>query len=67
MHKNLPKEQHGDFDIAFAYEGMARAHAVSGRRAECEKYLEQAKTAGEQIKGKEDKEYFFSELKTIKC
>lgn len=61
------KNNIGDFDIAFAYEGTARAHAVSGRESECERYLELAKAAGEQIKGKGNREYFFSELKTIKC
>jgi hypothetical protein len=55
----------GDFDIAFAYEAMARAYAVSGQKVECRKYLELAKTAGDQIKEKQDKDYFFSELKTI--
>jgi hypothetical protein len=56
----------GDFDVAFAYEAMARAHAVAGNGAGCEKYVKLAEEAGEQIKKKEDKDYFFSELKTIK-
>lgn len=55
----------GDWDIAFAYEANARAYAVAGKKAECEKFLELANKAGEQIKEKEDKDYFFSELKTI--
>lgn len=55
----------GDFDIAFAYEAMARAHAIAGKKAECEKYVQLAKETGEQIKKKEDRNYFFSELKTI--
>jgi hypothetical protein len=55
----------GDFDIAFAYEAMARAHSIAGKKAECEKYVQLAKEAGEQIKKKEDRKYFFSELKTI--
>jgi hypothetical protein len=55
----------GDFDIAFAYEAMARAHAIGGQKAEYEKYVQLAKEAGEQIKKKEDRSYFFSELKTI--
>jgi hypothetical protein len=44
----------GDWDIAFAYEGMAR-----------EKYIKLAKEAGEHIKEKGDKDLFFSELKTV--
>ena len=54
-----------DFDIAFAYEAMARAHAIAGDKAEKGKYLKLAKEAGDKIKKKEDREYFFSELKTI--
>lgn len=57
----------GDFDIAFAYESVARANATAGSKIECENYLKLAKEAGEQIKKKEDKEYLFSELKTIRC
>jgi len=56
-----------DFDIAFAYESMARALSVAGDKAECEKYLQLATEAGENIKKKEDKDYFLSELKTINC
>jgi hypothetical protein len=59
------KHNIGDFDIAFAYEAMARAHAIADNKIECEKYIKLAKEAGEQIKKKEDKDYFFSELKTI--
>lgn len=55
----------GDFDIAFAYEAMARAYAIAGQKSECQKYLQLAREAGEKIKAKEDKDYFFSELKTI--
>ena len=57
----------GDWDIAFAYEALARAYAIAGDKTECEKYLQLAKQAGEMIKKKEDKNYFLSELKTISC
>jgi hypothetical protein len=60
------KNNIGDFDIAFAYEGMARANTVAKQKAETKKYLDLAKKAGEQIKKKDDKDYFFSELQTIK-
>ncbi len=56
-----------DFDIAFAYKAMARAHAVAGNTTECEKYQILAKEAADQIKKKEDKDYFLTELKTIIC
>jgi len=54
-----------DFDIAFAYEAMARASAVAGEKSESEKYTRLAKEAGEKIKSKEDRNYFLSEVKTI--
>jgi hypothetical protein len=55
----------GDFDIAFAYEAMARAYAVVGEKVKYEKYITLAKQAGEKIKKTEDRDYFFHELKTI--
>lgn len=54
----------GDFDIAFAYEAMARANASLGKKSEYEKYIQLAKEAGEKIKGKEDKDIFFSDLES---
>ena len=56
-----------DFDIGFAYEAMARACVIMGNKKECEKNIELAREAAEQIKKKEDKDYFLSELKTINC
>ena len=56
-----------DFDIAFAYEAMARAYATTGNATECEKYVELARKAGELIKGEGDKKVFFAELGTISC
>jgi hypothetical protein len=55
----------GDFDIAFAYEAMARATAVGGNTSESDKYIQLARDAGEQIESKEDREYFISELETV--
>ena len=46
---------------------MARANEVAGRKTECKKYIELANKAGEQIKTKGDKDYLFSEIRTIKC
>jgi hypothetical protein len=55
----------GDFDMAFAYEAMARAYAISGQKAECEEYTALAGQAGDQIEDKDDRDYFFSELETV--
>ncbi len=60
------KNNIGDFDIAFAYEAMARAYAIAGNNeADFQKYFSLAKEAGNKIEKEEDKKYFFSELETI--
>ena len=55
----------GDFDLAFAYEAMARAHAVSRNEEDYEKYRELAEKAGEEIEDKGNKDYFMGELSSI--
>ncbi len=52
-----------DFDFAFAYEGMARAHALSGQHDRARKFLAQAEAAGQAIADDEDRAYFFSDLR----
>jgi len=52
----------GDFDLAFAYEAIARASALAGKPEDYKSYLNLAKEAGEKIKIKEDRDYFFEEL-----
>ena len=59
------KNQFGDFDIAFAYEAMARSAAVAGKVEEAEKYVKLAKEASEKIEEEGNKNYFLSELKTV--
>ncbi|MHA1107069.1 MAG: hypothetical protein ACTSPN_15345 [Promethearchaeota archaeon] len=53
----------GDFDLAFGYEAMARASALSGNKDDYTKYYKLADDAGNKISNKEDKEYFFKDLK----
>ncbi len=55
----------GDFDLAFAYEALARASAVGGDQDEAQRYLQLAQEAGEVIKKKDDRQYFVDELATI--
>ena len=55
----------GDFDLAFAYESMARACAIMENKEQLEKCLTLAKEAGEKIEKEDDKSYFLSELETI--
>jgi hypothetical protein len=57
----------GDFDIAFAYEAMARAYAVAKKKSECKKYMQLAKEAAKQIEKKGDRDYFLSQLNTVSC
>ena len=55
----------GDFDLAYAYEALARASAVAGDIDVCDRYLALAIEAGEAITEDDDKEYFVNDLKTI--
>ena len=54
-----------DFDLAFAYEAVARAQAVAGDGLESQRYVELARVAGEAIAQQADRDGFFSELATI--
>lgn len=54
-----------DFDLAFAYEAMARASNLADDEVETAKYVTLAKDAGAQISDPDDRKYFFNELKTI--
>lgn len=43
------REQMADFDLAYAYEGLARAHALAGHGEEARRYLAEALKAGDTI------------------
>jgi len=51
-----------DFDLAYAYEAMARANASLKNKEECQKWYKKAEDAGNKIKEKEDKKLFLSDL-----
>ena len=55
----------GRFDLAFAYESIARAYAVIGDENQKEAYIQMANEASVNIEKKEDLEYFLSELATV--
>lgn len=57
--------QIGDFDLAFAYEALARAHAIAGDAAESQKYVKLAEQAATQIEEDGNREYFLGELATV--
>jgi tetratricopeptide (TPR) repeat protein len=55
----------GDWDLAFAYEALARAYAVAGESAESARWLAKAHEASESIAEDEDRELVLSDLATI--
>jgi hypothetical protein len=55
----------GDFDLAFAYEALARAAAVAGQRDTCERNLELARAATADIKEDDDRQLLANDLATI--
>jgi hypothetical protein len=54
-----------DFDLAFAYEALARAHAVADDAARSQEYRALAEQAAGQIEDEGNREYFLSELATV--
>lgn len=60
-------EEHGigDWDLAFAYEALARANLVAGDREAAEGWVGKAREAGEAIAEEDDREHFESELATL--
>jgi hypothetical protein len=55
----------GDFDLAYAYEAIARALAVDGKWEECARFVTLAREAGEKIAEKDDKDLFLGDMETI--
>jgi hypothetical protein len=60
--------EHGisDFDLAFAYEALARASRVAGRKTEEARYLRRARSLGAKIADADDRAHFERELATIR-
>lgn len=54
-----------DFDIAFAYEALARANAVAGNQPERDRYVELARAAADGIAKEDDRKYFLDQLETV--
>ncbi|WP_404461700.1 hypothetical protein [Sutcliffiella horikoshii] len=54
-----------DFDLAFAYEALARAYSLSGDNAAKEKYLNLAKEASTLINKDADRNVVLKDLETI--
>lgn len=54
-----------DFDLAFAYEALARATALAGDTAEARRWAELARAACEQVDQDDDRELVLSDLETL--
>lgn len=60
-------EAHGitDFDIAFAYEAVARAHGIAGATDAAARYAQQGYEAAEQVADQKDRQLVLSDLATL--
>lgn len=54
-----------DFDLSFAYEAMARAYWICGRKGDALPFYLLAKNSADQIEKTEDRDYFLSDIATI--
>jgi len=54
-----------EFDLPFAFEAMARAHAVAGDEAHAREWLARAQAAGEEIGDEDDRALLAADLATI--
>jgi hypothetical protein len=54
-----------DWDLPFAYEALARAHAAAGNRAESRRFAAHAQELGERIADDEDRRLLERDLATL--
>jgi hypothetical protein len=54
----------GDWDLAYAYEALARAYALAGD-AEAAEWTAKARAAGDEIADPEDREHFDQDVATL--
>jgi hypothetical protein len=54
-----------EWDLPFAYEALARAHAVAGNTGDARRYLQLARSGAETIADGEDREHLEADLATI--
>jgi len=59
------KSRLGRFYLAYAYEGMARASAVAGRRTARDRYAREARRLGNRIRDRDDRRMLLEDLATI--
>ena len=54
-----------DWDLPFAYEALARAHAVAGDGDEAARYVALARQAGERIEEADDRQLLLHDLESV--
>ena len=55
----------GDWDLAFAQEALARAHALAGDHEQADRHKRLARSAGNAIADPEDREHFDEDFATL--
>ena len=55
----------GGFDLAYAYEALARASAVAGAREEAFRHEQLARRAAEAVEDADDREHVLEDLETL--
>jgi hypothetical protein len=55
----------GDFDLAYAYEALARASAVSGDQHAAIRYAEQARVVTEDVEDTDDRDLVLADIATL--
>ena len=60
-------EEHGigDFDLAYAYEALARAHTIAGNEVEATRHAGLAREAAEEIADPDDRAHVLEDLATL--
>lgn len=54
-----------DFPLAYAYEALARAHALNGNPEEARRCIALGKATGQRIKGSMDRDLFFKDIASV--
>lgn len=58
------QDQMANFDVAYAYEALARAYAISDQSEKAGEYIQLVEEAGQKIANDEDKTIFFGDFQS---
>jgi predicted ATPase len=59
------KHRIGDWDLAFAHEALARAHALAGQIEDARRHETRARELGAEIEEEDDREHLFEALEAL--